>query len=204
VKQKINCPCDNIFDAEIPETIDLDAQPELSGEIIDGAFLSFTCTRCGKTHKPEFPLTLLWPSKKLTLEVLPETERGAFYRRKKDSPGVETIISYPEMAERIAVIQDGLEPIVIEALKYYILAKAQKDYPENDISMWYRKKDPEALEFHLLGIREGETAISRIPFSLYEKNAENYRRNPRGELFSSLKIRSYVSVQNLMRPEELL
>ncbi|MDR1211584.1 MAG: CpXC domain-containing protein [Spirochaetaceae bacterium] len=204
MKRKITCICETVFDIEVPESADLDKTPGTLDEILDGTFLSYTCPGCGKVHKPEFPITIAWPSKSLSLEALPETERGAYYRRKKDAGGSSVVISFPELADRLAVIRDGLEPVVIEALKYYMLSKAQQNYPDREISMWYQKKEAGYLEFHLLGIREGEVAVSRIPLDLYEKNLADYKKSPRSELFSSLKVRNYVSVQNLMRPEELL
>jgi hypothetical protein len=204
MKRKITCICEAVFDIEVPESVDLDQTPDTLREIMDGTFLSYTCPACGKTHKPEFPITITWPSRSLILEVLPETERGAYYRRKKDPPGTSAIISFPEMTERLAVIRDGLEPVVVEAIKYYMLSRAQDNYPDREISMWYQQKNAEYLEFHLHGIREGEVAVSRMPMSLYEKNLLDYKKSPKSELFSSLKVRTYVSVQNLMRPEELL
>jgi hypothetical protein len=204
MKRKITCLCEAVFDIDVPETVDLDADPGSLDTIMEGTFLSYTCPVCGKIHKPEFPITISWPSKSLTLEVLPETERGAYYRKKKGAPETQIIISFPEMADRLGVIRDGLEPIVVEALKYYILARAQENYPDREISMWYQQKGPGGLEFHLHGIREGEMAVTRIPLNLYEKKLSDYKKNPRSDLFASLKIRSYISVQNLMRPEELL
>ncbi|MDR1239521.1 MAG: CpXC domain-containing protein [Treponema sp.] len=203
MKQKIPCPCDNSFSVEVPEEIDLDQKPECLDEIMDGSFMNFTCPSCGKKHKPEFPLMLLWPSRKLRFEILPELERGEFYRRKKDPPGAEILIGYPEMTERLTAIRDGLEPAAVEALKYYLLAKAEENYPDTEIDIWYQNKGPEHIEFHLHGIREGEVAVSRVPLSLYQRTLEDYQKHPRGEIFRALRCRSYLSVQNMMRPEGL-
>jgi hypothetical protein len=200
MKQKIPCPCDNSFSVEAPEEIDLDQNPAYLDEILDGSFMNFTCPSCGKKHKPEFPLFIRWPGRNLRFEILPELDRGEFYRRKKDPPGAETLIGYPEMADRLALIRDGLEPAVVEALKYYLLVRAEETYPDADISVWYQNRGPEHIEFHLHGIREGEVAVSRIPLSLYEKTLEDYTKHPKAEIYRSLRCRSYLSVQNLMRP----
>ena len=124
MKQKITCFCENSFTVEINQEIDLDSGNYFD-EIQKGTFMNFTCPSCAKKHKPEFPISILWPSKKLCFKVLPELERGSFYRQKKHpnekSPYVlETIIGYPEMADRLAVINDGLEPVAIEAIKYFL------------------------------------------------------------------------------------
>jgi hypothetical protein len=202
MKRKIPCPCDNTFTVEVPEVIDLDARPEYLDEILSGSFMNFVCTSCGKKHKPEFPLTLLWPSHECSLEVLPERERFSFYRRKKEKKGetAETIIGYPEMADRLAVIRDGLLPIAVEALKYYLLIKAEETNAEKEISAWYQNRGSDCLEFHLHGLREGEVAVMRIPMALYEKTAADFRQHPKTELFASLRSGSYVSVQNTISP----
>jgi hypothetical protein len=146
LKRKIPCLCENTFTVEVPEEIDLDTESRYLDEILSGAFMNFTCTSCGKKHKPEFPLTVLWPSRGLRLEVLPELDRMSFYHEKKEKNRdvkAETIIGYPELADRISVIRDGLEPAAVEAIKYYLLLKAEETYPDEDISIWYhRTKGP--------------------------------------------------------------
>jgi hypothetical protein len=113
------------------------------------------------------------------------------------------VIGYPELAERLSVYRDGLEPAAVEAVKYYLLLKAEENYPDGEISVRYQGKGPGGLEFHLHGLREGEVAVSRLPAGIYEKALEDYRRRPRGEIFSALRFRSYLSIQNMIRPEEL-
>jgi hypothetical protein len=204
MKHKIPCFCDNTFTVEVPEEIDLDLRPEYLDEIMNGTFMRFSCSSCGKIHKPEFPLRVLWPSRNIGLEVYPERERMGFYRSKKGGEKTGTvIIGYPEMADRLAVLRDGLEPAAVEALKYYLLLKAEETYPDNEISIWYQSKSEEALEFHLHGLQEGSVAVSRVPLGLYEKTCGDYNKNPRSEPFVSLGFHSYVSVQNMMRPEVL-
>jgi hypothetical protein len=203
VKREISCPCGRGFTVEAAEEIDLDQSPETIDTITDGSFMHFPCPGCGKNHKPEFPVTLLWPSKNLTIEVLPELDRGEFYRRKTDPPGTETIIGYPELADRIAVVRDGLEPAAIEALKYYLLLKAEEHYPDREISAWYQGKGPGGVELHLQGLREGEVAVTTVPTHVYEKTLADFKQRPRSEVFASLRTRSYLSVQNTLRPDAL-
>jgi hypothetical protein len=214
MKRKIPCLCDRVFEVEVPEEINLDTDLVYLDEIRSGRFFSFPCPACGKNHKPEFPLSILWPSKKLRFEVLPEQERSGFYRRKKDaeqkgSDAAETIIGYPEMAERLSVINDGFEPAPVEAIKYFLLLKAEEQYPDEEIEIWYFgfSKGGDAigiesfLEFHIHGIKENEVAVMKVPFSLYEKNLNDYKSNPKKEIFNLLKVKTYLSVKNTMRRE---
>ena len=213
MKQKITCFCDNAFEIEAPEEINLDSDPKYIDEIENGTFMNFTCPSCGKKHKPEFKLSILWPSKKLRFEIFPELDRGEFYRRKKTPAqkgpsALETIIGYPEMADRIAVIKDGFEPAPVEAIKYILQLKAEEQYPDDEIEIWYygTNADPagqRSLEFHLHGIRKDEVAVMKVPYSLYERTLEDYKKHPKNEIFSALRVRTYLSVKNTMRPEEL-
>lgn len=219
MKRKIPCFCDNNFEVEFPEEIDLDANPKYLEEILDGTFMNFSCPSCGKKHKPEFKLMVIWPSQKIRFEVFPELDRGEFYRRKKQPADkgpypLETIISFPEMAERLAVIKDGYDPTAIEALKYYLYVKAEEQYPDDELDIWYfsaaennsavsGEGQDTSIEFHIHGIKENEVAVMKVPYSLYQKTLNDFIKKPKGELFSSLRLRGYLSVKNMMRPEEL-
>jgi hypothetical protein len=225
MKRKIPCLCDKVFEVEVPEEINLDTDPAYLDEIKNGSFFNFSCPACGKKHKPEFPLSIRWPSKKLCFEVLPELERGGFYKRKKNAEqkkptrqkkieAAQTIIGYPEMADRLTVIHDGFEPAPIEAVKYYLLLKAEEQYPDEEIEVWYfgfsrggvhgledARGIEDYLEFHIHGIKENEVAVMKVPISLYEKTLHDYRSNPKKEIFSILRVQTYLSVKNTMRRE---
>ncbi|MDR1287403.1 MAG: CpXC domain-containing protein [Treponema sp.] len=223
MKRKIPCFCDNAFSVDVPDEIDLDKRPEYIAEIMDGTFMNFICPSCGKKHKPEFPITVNWPRRMLRIEVLPELERGEFYRRKKkakkgetkngEMPPLETVIGYPELADRIAVIRDGLEPAAVEALKYYLLLKAEENLGDDqkEPGVWYQGKTGEEkgssgesfLEFHIHGLREEEVAVTRIPRAIYEKTLDDYKKHPKSEMFSILRSGAYLSVQNALRPDIL-
>jgi len=243
MKQKITCFCDNIFEVEVPEEIDLDNNSNYLDEILNGIFFNFICPGCGKNHKPEFPLKIHWPSKKICFEVYPELQRGEFYLKKTPSPKkgsipVETIIGYPEMADRLSIIRDGLDPVAIEAIKYLLHLKAEEQYPDDEPEIWYfgsgqegstansgsgeegltassgsdEQGSPEtsgspgtsgSLEFHIHGIRKNEVAVMKVPITLYKKTLEDYNKNPKSEFFTALRVRTYLSVKNTMRPDEL-
>ena len=212
MRHKIPCFCDNTFVVDVPEEINLETDPQYIEDILAGNFLTFPCSACGKRHKPEFQLKIIWPEKKLDLEVLNELERGKFYLRKEEStPSLngtatsrETVISYPEMAERISVVKDDLVTEAVEAIKYYLYVKADENYPEQNISVWYHSKNSDkGLEFHIHGIKDNEVAIMQIPLSLYEKTLDDFKTNPKADPFPALRVKSYCSIQNILRPEEL-
>ena len=96
----------------------------------------------------------------------------------------------------------------MEAIKYHLLVKAEEQYPENEMEIWYYCSNRDGsngyLEFHIHGIRENEVAVTKIPLSLYQKTLNDYTANPSGEIFTALRVRSYLSVKNTMRSESLL
>jgi len=203
MKSTITCVCGTNIIVDYEEDINLDQEPKYLEEILNGTFMSYDCSFCGKKNKPEFPINIEWKSKNLKMRVIPEPERGEFYRDKKDSYKFETIISFPEMADRLSVINDGLEPVVIEALKAVLLDKAMENYPDKEINAWYYLNDPAFIEFHLDGIRQGEVAVMKIPQEIYKKTLGDFKKNPKSGIFPELRVRSYLSVQNYLRPDAL-
>jgi hypothetical protein len=207
MKHNITCLCGRSFSIDIEEEINLDNSPDQLEKICNGTFMSFDCPDCGKKHKPEYVINLVWKSKNINLEVLPELDRGEFYRRNKDKSfkdnSYETIIGYPEMADRITVIKDDLEPVVIEAIKSFLLAKAEETYPDKEINAWYITKTPKGIEFHLEGIKQDEVAVMIVPYEIYEKTQADYKKRPKNDIFTSLRHRTYLSVQNLYRHDAL-
>ena len=203
MKKKIPCLCENSFEIEIKEEIDLDKDGKYLDEIQNGSFYNFTCPSCGKNNKPEFPVLLTWPSKGLKFEVIPELDRGEFYQKKKtpvekNQVLPETIIGYPEMTERLTVILNGYDPVAVEAIKYNLQLKAEEQYPDNDMEVRYYGTAEGSLEFHILGIKENEVAVMKIPLSTYEKTLNEYKNNPKAEIFSALRFRTYLSYKNTM------
>jgi hypothetical protein len=195
------CGTNILIDYE--EDIDLDTETKYLEEIFNGTFMSYKCTFCERNNKPEFPINIEWKSKKIKMKVIPELERGEFYRGKNDDSKIETIIGYPEMADRLSVINDGLEPVIIEALKAYLLDKAAENYPDKEVNAWYHSNSSAGIEFHLDGIRHGEVAVMRIPQDVYNKTFNDYKKNPKNGIFPSLRVRSYLSVENYLRPDGL-
>jgi hypothetical protein len=244
MKQRIPCLCDNSFTVEVPREIDLEGEGRYLEEILEGSFMNFRCPSCGKLHKPEFAVRLLWPSRKIRLDLIPELERGEFLRKESGGKrrglfggtaktpeagdaemGLETVIGYPELLDRIAVVRDGLDSTTVEAIKYLLLLKAEdsRSAPSPDpgapyrnapppggpgeLRAWYRGKRPagdsggeEVLEFHLEGLREGELAVSRIPWSLYAKTLEECRGKKKNNPYQDLRVGTYISARNMLSP----
>ncbi|OHE59315.1 MAG: hypothetical protein A2Y36_11290 [Treponema sp. GWA1_62_8] len=201
--KSIVCPCENVFEAELPDVVDLDADEARFRSLSEGTFMSARCPACGMIVKTEFPVRVLWTSKNLAFKVVPEAERTDFLRGSGNGvKSEEVLIGYPELAERVSVIAAGLEPVAVEALKYYLLVKAEESAPDAEASVWFFCIAGDSMEFHLFGLRPSEVAVSRIPLKVYEKTLADYRAHPESEPFRSLRVGPYLSVQNLLRAED--
>jgi len=197
---RITCHCDNEIDIDVPEFVDFDADPGLASKLAEGSFFAVTCPSCGAVLKPEFPIVVRRPSIGMELKAVPLADSGEFLARAKDEPSSpEAVIGYAELADRVAVLAAGLDPLVVEALKFYLLRKAEEAVPDADASIWFASAAPsDSIEFHIHGLREDEIAVSRIPFSVYEKMKLESAATPEAEPYASLRVGPYLSVRNLL------
>ena len=211
--QKITCKCDCSFDVEYEKTIDLDARPAIAEEIKKGAFLSFTCPSCRSKVNIELETEFIWKSKKTTLLFVPEKKRmeclafcaGAVRIDAENNKKVKTeflkkgqtpVIGYPELADRIAVLDSGLDLEIIEAVKFFLLDNG-KDIKGKRIQILFEKLEGEAIEFHVHGLREKEVAVMRVPLSLYQSVEADRKAKKQKEVFQALWLGPYLSYKNI-------
>ncbi|MDR1787573.1 MAG: CpXC domain-containing protein [Treponema sp.] len=223
MKRKLGCICEHSFFVEVPETINLDDEPARIAELSGGAFCTFPCPACGKLLSPEFPLLILWPSKKTCIEVIPEADKGAFLLRKKTprevkealsaakkaggKAALETVLGYADLACRIAQLRDGLEPAAAEAVKLCLYRKAVSEYPGRGAFIRYTGRGPTGdpaggpgggpagLEFRVYGIKDDETAVITVPMNLYEDILNTYQKHPHSPMFRMLRAGSWLSAR---------
>lgn len=211
--QKITCKCDCSFDVEYEKTIDLDARSAVTEEIKKGAFLSFTCPSCRSKVNIELETEFVWKSKKTTLLFVPEKKRmeclafcaGAVRINAENNKKVKTeflkkgqtpVIGYPELADRIAVLDSGLDPEIIEAVKFFLLDNG-KDIKGKRIQILFEKLEGEAIEFHVHGLREKEVAVMRVPLHLYHSVEADRKAKKQKEVFQALWLGPYLSYKNI-------
>jgi hypothetical protein len=190
--------CETVFDADLPEEVDIDASPGTLDEILKGEFLSVRCPNCGNTLKPELRVRLVSEKRKLDLVMVPELERMSVYMGKAGIPsGAEAIVGYAELFERAKLLADGLDPEAVEILKYFLVQKAEEQAPEADISVAYAGKKDGKLSFHLSGLKEGQVAVLPIDPSTYAKTLADKPRSAREAPFDRIFKGSYRSIRML-------
>jgi hypothetical protein len=198
---KVTCRCDHAFEADVPERLDLDQDVERRAALLDGSYLTLACPQCKTSLRPEFPLHVVWPSRSLDLRVVPEIDRADCLSAGAAADGAAAlVIGYPELTERVRAASAGLDPAAIEAIKYYLLLKAEESAPEAELSIRFHSLAEGTLEFYLSGLRVEEVAVMKVPIALYQRTLTEMREMPEAEPFASLRFGAYYSVQNVLRP----
>jgi hypothetical protein len=196
--RKVSCMCETSFDADLPEEIDLDAEPGALDEILSGDFMAVDCPSCGAKIKPELRVRLVSKKKGLDMVALPELERLSLYRGAAELPkGAEALVGFPELFERARILVDGLDPEAIEIIKYWLIQKASEQAPDAEISAAYAGKKGDKLAFHVTGLKEDQVAVLPIDPSTYAKTLSEKARSLREAPFDRIFKGSYRSIRAL-------
>ncbi len=201
--RKLTCPCDQVFSVDFPESVNLDSAPETTENIKNGSFLSCICPSCNAVLHTEFNTRFEWPSKKVNIKLIPEVERVSFLSgNMKEESDVQIVIGFAELSDRISVLENNLDPLIIEAIKYHLVLKASENNPEAKIIILFEgfKKNGD-LEFHIHGLKTDQVAVTLVPSTIYETLKTEAHDHPEAEPFASLVNGSYVSVQNILIEE---
>lgn len=217
--KKITCQCGYVFEEGVAPFIDIDSMPEIIEQITTGAFLSYICPSCAAKISIELQTEFVWKSRGTTLLFVPETKRIAclalcagttlidpetnkkvpnHFLKKHQMP----VIGYPELADRVAVLAASLDPLIIEAVKFFILT-SKKDTHKGKLTILFESlTDDEKLEFHIHGMREHEVAVLTVPLSFYYTVDSDYRQGKHREVFSALRLGQYLSYKNIAVEED--
>ncbi|MGD0725602.1 MAG: CpXC domain-containing protein [Spirochaetia bacterium] len=197
----IACFCENSFDAQIPESADLAADPGVQELIQSGDFMAVSCPSCGKRLTPEFPFRLTGVMKVGEIFLIPEADRAAFVRGRLEydvgKPG-RIVVGFPELAEKVLICTRGLDDRVIEIMKYYLLtgAAAGGDQEhDKDVTLAYRGVEGDKHLFHILGIKAGEVGVARLAEQFYQKIASDVESRVREEPFRDFCEPPWVSLR---------
>lgn len=162
---ELTCICDETFDVEFPPEASLDSGDRIA-KILDGAWFDAICPRCGTVIKAEFPTRFshrLWPG---VLAFYPEKERLAFYNDTLALSGNiwRVVFGYAELAEKVRLLQLGLEDRAVEILK----AGFWERHPETQRLTFHGLKQ-DRLEFYAEGLKEHEIGVTSVPIKLYDQ-----------------------------------
>lgn len=200
VKHTINCYCENQIELEVPAVIDLDRQPEIADQVIEGEYLATVCKRCGKEIKPEFELRFASAGENLKMRFLPELQREAFYKGEIESGDeFELTIGYKELVDYFLARKHGLDRFALEALKLRILQRAPKN---EGVEIYLAACEEDEILFNIFGLREDEVGQIKVPISSYSALEERRDELKTEEPYSALFKGPYLSVNAVSFVEE--
>ncbi len=201
ISRRIACFCDNVFDADVPDSADLQTEPDVEKLITSGDFMAVTCPRCGKRLTPEFPFRLSLAGGRGEIMLVPEKDRIGLARGKLDyelgSP-YRVVVGFPELAEKLHILAAGLDDRVIEIMKYYLLTGAAGgEDQDRDVTLRYKGEEEGRHVFHVIGLKQGEIGVARLGEEIYSKIAADVETRVKEEPFQDFCSPPWVSVLRL-------
>ncbi|GAB1433706.1 hypothetical protein MASR2M29_23320 [Spirochaetota bacterium] len=190
------CRCENVVKIDVHDPIDLDKNIDMLENIANGNMPGSKCEACGSYVWAPLPLGFTAKSKGLNFVVLPEEERISVYMGKNNKPN-EVLLGYQELFERARIIRDGLDPLILELMKYALEAKAAENSDSDEIRAIYNGMSNKGLVFHITGIKADESAVIILPKTSYESSLANMHKNQDKEPYRSLKKGNYHSIKKL-------
>ena len=115
--------------AEVPQSVNVAASPELKERVRNGSFFTWSCPHCGAVNLLKFPFLYHDPQEHLMLvltdapvnaEGVPEGYTGRLVR------------SVGELIEKINIFDAGLDDLTIELCKF-VTGNELKKYVENQV-----------------------------------------------------------------------
>ncbi len=195
--KEVQCRCEAMVEVDVPDFIDLDDRTMVT-RLAAGDSPSATCPRCGALVRAELPLAVRSASRHVNLSVMPDIERLSVYRGKISEPGSsEILLGYQELFERARMLRDDLDPRAVEGLKYFLQTKAEETEPEADIAVLYNGLNDGFLEFHITGLKSGQTGVVRLPHSAYAKILPDTSAAAPKEPYKSILAGRYRSIRKL-------
>ncbi|HUI70875.1 MAG TPA: CpXC domain-containing protein [Spirochaetia bacterium] len=201
VSRRIACFCDAVFDAEVPDSADLTSEPEVEGKIETGDFMVVMCPQCGKRLTPEFPFRLTLREGRGVVLLVPEKDRNALLRGTLEyemgSP-FRVVVGFPALAEKLRILEAGLDDRVIEIMKYYLMTgAAQPEDEERDVTLRYKGEEDGRHVFHVLGLKDGEVGVARLGSEIYGKILADIETRVAEDPFRDFCSPPWVSVERL-------
>lgn len=156
--------------AEVPQSVNVSASPELKIRVQNGAIFTWNCPHCGASNLLKFPFLYHDPAEKLMLvltdapvsaDALPEGYTGRLVR------------SVGDLIEKVKIFDCGLDDIIIEMCKLVTAQELGKD-----VALKFLKSDGADGEMTFTYPEKGQMELLAVGFNVYEDCAGILQRNP--------------------------
>ena len=156
--------------AEVPQSVNVAASPELKEQVRNGSFFTWNCPHCGASNLLKFPFLYHDPQEHLMIVLtdapvsadgVPEGYTGRLVR------------SAGELIEKINIFDAGLDDLAVEMCKYVTGNELNKS-----VALRFLKMDGADGEMTFAYPEKGEMQLVAVGFNVYEDCAGILRRNP--------------------------
>jgi len=199
VLQAVPCPhCGEVAEREIAESLNGERMPEYVAAIARGAFQRFECGACHQDYVVDAPFVLIDFPQKRWLFQFPRAEEARWrhheavadanwhYTMVQNAPPVvealrsgvvrRTVFGLEGLAEKLAVLESGLDDAAVEALKLAMLRDGGAFAFGARDRLRFAGADEESVRFFGVGVsEEGREAVQvlEVPRARYEGIAED-------------------------------
>lgn len=205
VTRRIACFCEKTFEAEMPDAVDLGAEPGIAETILGGDFMAVSCPACGKRLTPEFPCMVslardIPGAAGRGVLLVPEADRVACLRGRLPqgmAAPARLAIGVPELAEKLRIFSAALDDRAVEIVKYYYLTSSAAGAAagEKDVSLVFQGEEGGRLVFHITGLADGQIGVARLPRDIYARIEADLAARLGEEPFSVFCEPPYVSLR---------
>lgn len=161
----VPCHCGEIIETELNEIINLEKNPGIYQDILEGSFMSFSCPKCGNVIKTEVPVHLIDKTTGIDLQFLPELERTNYLSGNIEVTAKRLAVGYKELAEKIVISGEELDDRIIEIIKFQLLEKSEI----KTIQIFLDHIENDELIFYIHGLKPDQLGVTRIPRRVYDQ-----------------------------------
>ena len=200
---KIACQCGKCIDVGYPDLVDLDEDRDKLATILSGDFLNTVCPECRNLLKPEIPMRIVYGSRHQDLFLVPEMDRkNAMSGDLSYSipQGVQIVVGYAELVERLTMAGENLDARAVEILKYFLLRQAVESADDcGEIRIRFQEIAEDRLVFQIHGLRKEEVGIFQIPRTTYDKALSRLDEHLKQEPLAEIVEPPYISINKIYR-----
>ncbi|UPQ86102.1 CpXC domain-containing protein [Ignavigranum ruoffiae] len=146
----IQCPvCQHEQEKEIWTKIDAQADPEAKASLLAGEIFNFECEQCGARRQIDSDFLYLDHEKHFIVSLIPNLEErkeameeilGQFMRQSSQdltNYTLRVVRDAPSLVEKVSILDQGLNDIVIEIVKLLTDGIFAKERPEDSVKARY-------------------------------------------------------------------
>ena len=157
-RYNLTCPkCKTPHEAVLYHSVNVEEEPDLRVQLLSGRLNAVACPSCGLTYRVDKPVLYNDPERRIMiylmparLDQVPELEDqfldmmksvGNVVPDDEKAPHFHLVLSRSELVERVFVIEAGLDPRVIEYLKYSIYTRNMEKIPYEEKALLFNVQD---------------------------------------------------------------